>query len=458
MLFSSISFLFFFLPCLLLCYFLSPKKLKNYVLLLFSLFFYYFGEKNYLILLIIVCLINYLFGLVIEKTEGKTWFILGITINIGILFYYKYTNFFLDTTFALINQKPPFLKIVLPLGISFFTFQNISYLCDVYKGKVTSQKNFFTYAMYITLFPQLIAGPIVRYQDVNEELKDRKETIKDFSEGITRFVLGLAKKVLLADGMYFFSTKLLESNMSFISYWLVAIAFSLQIYYDFSGYSDMAIGLGRMFGFHFKENFNYPFVATSITDFWRRWHISLSSFFKDYVYIPLGGNRSTKIKNIRNLFIVWLLTGFWHGASWNFFLWGMYFFILLIIEKAFLKKYLKGGLCSHFYTLFLVCISFVIFSFTDITELLELIKGMFTLNNGFINNDTLYYLKNYGILLLFCIIGCIPFIKNFVVKLQKGERNKWFSGIAICYILCVFLISIARIISSTFQPFIYFRF
>lgn len=458
MLFSSISFLFFFLPCLLLCYFLVPKKVRNYVLLLFSLFFYFFGEKNYLFLLIIVCFINYLFGIVIEKTQRKTWFILGITINVGILFYYKYANFFLDTTFSLINQNPPFLNVVLPLGISFFTFQNISYLCDVYKRKVTSQKNFFTYAMYITLFPQLIAGPIIRYQDVNKELKTRKETITNFSKGVTRFIIGLAKKVLLADGMYFFSTKLLESNMSFLSYWLVAIGFMLQIYYDFLGYSDMAIGLGKMFGFHFKENFNYPYIATSITDFWRRWHISLSSFFKDYVYIPLGGNCTTKIKNIRNLFIVWLLTGFWHGASWNFFLWGMYFFILLLLEKTFLKKYLKKGLGSHFYTLFLVCISFVIFSFTDITELFEFLKGMFTLNNGFINKDTLYYLKNYGILLFISIIGCSPFLKNKVAKLQKGKGSKWFSGVMICYLLSVFLISIAKIISSTFQPFIYFRF
>lgn len=458
MLFSSISFLFFFLPCLLLCYFLSPKKVRNYILLLFSLFFYFFGEKNYLFLLIIICFINYIFGLIIEKTQRKTWFILGLTLNIAILFYYKYANFFLDIAFSIINQNSPFLNIVLPLGISFFTFQNISYLCDVYKKEVASQKNFFTYAMYITLFPQLIAGPIIRYQDVNKELKNRKETIITFSEGVTRFIIGLAKKVLLADGMYFFSNKLLASNMSFLSYWLVAIGFMLQIYYDFSGYSDMAIGIGKMFGFHFKENFNYPYIATSITDFWRRWHISLSSFFKDYVYIPLGGNRTTKIKNVRNIFIVWLLTGFWHGASWNFLLWGMYFFILLLIEKLFLKKYLKKNSIVHVYTLFLVCISFVIFSFTDISELLEFLKGMFTLKNGFINNDILYYLKNYGILLFISIIGCNPFLKNIVTKLQKGKGSKWFSGITICYLISIFLVSIAKIITSTFQPFIYFRF
>ncbi len=458
MLFSSISFLFFFLPCLLLCYFLSPKKVRNYILLLFSLFFYFFGEKNYLFLLIIICFINYIFGLIIEKTQRKTWFILGLTLNIAILFYYKYANFFLDIAFSIINQNSPFLNIVLPLGISFFTFQNISYLCDVYKKEVASQKNFFTYAMYITLFPQLIAGPIIRYQDVNKELKNRKETIITFSEGVTRFIIGLAKKVLLADGMYFFSNKLLASNMSFLSYWLVAIGFMLQIYYDFSGYSDMAIGIGKMFGFHFKENFNYPYIATSITDFWRRWHISLSSFFKDYVYIPLGGNRTTKIKNVRNIFIVWLLTGFWHGASWNFLLWGMYFFILLLIEKLFLKKYLKKNSIAHVYTLFLVCISFVIFSFSDISELLEFLKGMFTLKNGFINNDILYYLKNYGILLFISIIGCNPFLKNIVTKLQKGKGSKWFSGITICYLISIFLVSIAKIITSTFQPFIYFRF
>lgn len=457
MLFSSISFLFFFLPCLILCYFLIPKKARNYVLLIFSLFFYYFGEKNYLFLLLFICFLNYLFGIIIAKQNNKKWFILGIVINLGFLIYYKYTNFFINIAFSLFNQNPLIFNIILPLGISFFTFQNISYLCDVFQRKVSCQKNFFTYLMYITFFPQLIAGPIVRYSDINKELSDRKENINTFSEGITRFIIGLAKKVILADGMYFLSSKLLASNMSFLSYWLVAICFMFQIYYDFSGYSDMAIGLGKFFGFNFKENFNYPFIATSITDFWRRWHISLSSFFKDYIYIPLGGNRTTKLKNIRNIFIVWLLTGIWHGASWNFILWGIYFFVLLILEKLFLNKYLKNGPISHLYTLLFVCISFVIFSFTNIDELFLFLKGMFTITGDLINTETIYYLKNYGVLFLFCLIGSGPTLKNYLKKLQKG-KVKWLNGLTIFWLLGLFLISITKIISSTFQPFIYFRF
>ncbi len=458
MLFSSISFLFFFLPCLLLCYYLVPSKIKNYILLLFSLLFYFFGEKKYLLLLLAVCLTNYLFGRLLEKTNKKIVLILGLASNIGILFYYKYTNFFLETAFSLFNQKAPFLNIVLPLGISFFTFQNISYLCDVYKKEVPSQKNFLTYCMYITLFPQLVAGPIVRYKDIEKELKQRKENYTLFSEGVTRLIIGLAKKVILADGMYTFSINLLASQNSFLTSWLIAIGFMLQIYYDFSGYSDMAIGLGKMFGFHFKENFDYPFTATSITDFWRKWHISLSSFFKDYVYIPLGGNRTTKWKNIRNIFIVWFLTGFWHGASWNFILWGIYFFILLIIEKFFLKKYVKQGFFSHLYTLFFVCISFVLFSFTDLFELGNFIKGMFTIKNGICNSDAIYYLKNNGILLLLAIIGCSPILKQTIKKIQKGKERKWFQGSSIFVLLTLFIISVAKIISSSFQPFIYFRF
>ncbi len=458
MLFSSISFLFFFLPCLLLCYFLVPKKVKNYVLLFFSFFFYYFGEKNYIFLLFIICLVNFFLGCIIEHKQSKFWFYSGILFNIFVLFYYKYTNFFLEVSFSFFKQNPPILNIVLPLGISFFTFQNLSYLCDVYKKVVPCQNNFFTYCMYITLFPQLIAGPIIRYKDISEELKKREENINSFSEGVSRFIIGLSKKVLLADGMYLFSTKILEGNMSFFSYWLVALGLMLQIYYDFSGYSDMAIGLGKMFGFHFKENFNYPFIASSITDFWRRWHISLSSFFKDYVYIPMGGNRFTKLKTIRNIFVVWFLTGFWHGASWNFILWGIYFFVLLLVEKFFLKKYLKSNFLAHFYTLFFVCISFVLFSFTDLNELFSFLKGMFAIHKDLINNHALYYLKNYGLLLFIAILGCTPFFKNLFKKIEKGKKSKWIYGFTSLGLILLFLISVVKIISSSFQPFIYFRF
>jgi len=458
MVFSSISFLFFFLPLLLIFYFLAPKKYRNYILLIFSLIFYFFGEKYYIILLLISCLINYICGLLIGKTSKKIYLIIGLILNIGILMYFKYTNFFLETFNNIFNLNPVTLKIVLPLGISFFTFQNISYLIDVYRKYVDSQKNFLTYSMYITLFPQLVAGPIVRYKDISNELKSRKESIELFSQGVTRFIIGLAKKVLIADTIYSICEIIMASNMTTLSYWLVALCFTLQIYYDFSGYSDMAIGLGKMFGFSFKENFNYPLISSSITEFWRRWHMSLSSFFKDYVYIPLGGNRCSVIKNIRNIFIVWFLTGFWHGADWNFIIWGIYFFIFLIIEKFILKKYLKGGVFSHIYTFVIVLISFVIFSITDLNSLGLFLKGLFSNTNGLINKETLFILKNSLIILVIAFIGMGPFIKDKLEKLKKGRFNKLIDCTTVIYIFIIFILSIAKIISSSFNPFIYFRF
>lgn len=458
MVFSSISFLFFFLPLLLISYFSVPKKFRNYILLIFSLIFYFFGEKFYIILLLVSCLINYICGLLIGKTSKKIYLIIGLILNIGILMYFKYTNFFLETFNNIFNLNPVTLKIVLPLGISFFTFQNISYLIDVYRKDVDSQKNFLTYSMYITLFPQLVAGPIVRYKDISNKLKSRKESIELFSEGVTRFIIGLAKKVLIADTIYSICEIIMASNMTTLSYWLVALCFTLQIYYDFSGYSDMAIGLGKMFGFNFKENFNYPLISSSITEFWRRWHMSLSSFFKDYVYIPLGGNRCSVIKNIRNIFIVWFLTGFWHGADWNFIIWGIYFFIFLIIEKFILKKYLKGGVFSHIYTFVIVLISFVIFSITDLNSLGLFLKGLFSNTNGLINKETLFILKNSFIILVISFMGMGSFIKDKIEKLKKGKFNKLIDCTSVIYIFIIFILSIAKIISSSFNPFIYFRF
>lgn len=458
MIFSSISFLFFFLPILLLIYYIFPCKYRNYILLIFSLIFYYFGEKEYVILLILSCFINYLFGLLISKYKNKLFLILGITINLGILVYYKYTNFLLQSLSVFSSKDIPYLKIILPLGISFFTFQNISYLIDVYRCDVKSQRNFFKYCTYITLFPQLVAGPIVRYKDICSELNDRKLNLKMFSDGIERFIIGLSKKVLIADTIYSMYTQILASDMSVLSYFLVALGFTLQIYYDFSGYSDMAIGLGKMFNFDFKENFDYPLIASSITDFWRRWHISLSNFFKDYVYIPLGGNRCSKIKNIRNIFIVWILTGLWHGASWNFVIWGLYFFIFLVLEKYFLKKYLKGGVLSHIYTFVIILISFLIFSITDINELFLFIKSLVGINTKIINFESLYYLKNNLVILIISLLGVGPFIKNKINDLKKGKLNKWIESGYIIYIFLVFIICISKIISSSFKPFIYFRF
>lgn len=458
MVFSSISFLFFFLPLLFICYFLSPRKLKNTILLIFSLIFYFFGEKWYILLLLLTCLINYICGILIEKRNKKIYLIVGLILNIGLLIYFKYTNFFLNTFTNLFHLNKVTLKIILPLGISFFTFQNISYLIDVYRKDVESQKNFLTYCTYITLFPQLVAGPIVRYKDVCEELTNRKESFKLFSEGIKRFILGLSKKVLIADTLYNVFTTIQSGNMSTLSYWLVALGFTFQIYYDFSGYSDMAIGLGKMFGFNFKENFNYPLISSSITEFWRRWHMSLSSFFKDYVYIPLGGNRVGTVKHIRNIFVVWLLTGFWHGADWNFIIWGLYFFIFLILEKFILNKYLKNGLISHLYSFIIILISFVIFNISDLSNILIFLKGLIGIGTKIINFESIYYLKNSLIIFIISFIGMGPFLKNIINKLKKGKLNNLIEWTSIIYILLIFFLSIARIISSSFNPFIYFRF
>lgn len=458
MVFSSISFLFFFLPLLFLIYFITPKKLKNLILLIFSLIFYYIGEKWYVILLIISCFINYISGIFIEKTNKKRYLILGLIFNLGLLIYFKYTNFLIESFNNIFNLNITTLKIILPLGISFFTFQNISYLVDVYKKEVSAGLNFINYACYITLFPQLVAGPIVRYKDINEELETRKVTFKLFSEGIKRFILGLGKKVLIADMIYEIYTKILSTNMSVLSYWLVALFLTLQIYYDFSGYSDMAIGLGKMFGFHLKENFDHPLISSSVTVFWRRWHMSLSSFFKDYVYIPLGGNRVSKLKHIRNIFIVWLLTGLWHGASWNFAFWGIYFFVFLILEKFFLSKYMKGGIISYIYTFLVVVISFVIFSFTDFESIIIFLKGMIGINTNLINTQSIYYLKISLVLLILSLIGMGKLLPSLIEKLKKGKFSKIMDTLEIIYIFLVFILSISCILSSTFNPFIYFRF
>lgn len=458
MVFSSISFLFFFLPLLFLCYFIVPRKARNYVLLIFSLLFYYFGEKEYVLLLLFSCLANYICGLLIGRKHQKRYLVIGLLINIGLLFYYKYTNFFLGTFSNLFHFSTTTLKIILPLGISFFTFQNISYLIDVYRKDALSQKNFFTYCTYIALFPQLVAGPIVRYKDVCEQLENRKESFSLFSDGVRRFVIGLGKKVLIADTFYHVYIVVMASEMTFLSYWLVALSFTFQIYYDFSGYSDMAIGLGKMFGFDFKENFNYPLIASSITDFWRRWHMSLSSFFRDYVYIPLGGNRCSVIKNIRNIFIVWLLTGLWHGADWNFIFWGLYFFFFLILEKFFLKKFLKGGILSHLYTFLIVIFSFVIFTITDLPTLGNFLKGMVGVGTTLSNSETIYFIKNNMIIFIVAFVGMSPYLKNKLENLKKGKFCKEIDCGEVIYILLVFLLVIATIISSTFNPFIYFRF
>lgn len=454
MLFSSVTFLYYFLPLLIILYFIL-KKHRNNLLLVFSLFFYFYGEPKFILVLLSSIIINYYFSKWIynNPTKKRMLLILSLIINLGILFYFKYFNFIIECTNDILNLDINILNISLPLGISFFTFQAISYVVDVYLNKVKPAKNIFEFGTYLSLFPQLVAGPIVRYETIADELKSRKITTEMFASGIKRFIIGLSKKVILANTLGEIVTIFASlSQKTIISNWLVGISYSLQIYFDFSGYSDMAIGLGLMLGFRFLENFNYPFIASSITDFWRRWHISLSSFFRDYVYIPLGGNRVSKKRWIFNLFVVWFLTGLWHGASYNFILWGLYFFILLILEKLFLNKFVKNKIFSHIYTIILVIISFVIFRETDISELFITLKSMFGFNNlKWINTETIYYLKNFSVFLIISIILSTP-----IVKLIKQKINKPIIEYVGCFILLVIVTS--YLVSSSSNPFLYFRF
>lgn len=460
MLFSSITFIYYFLPLVILAYFIVPKKYRNVTLLVSSLIFYFYGEQNPA--LVIACVLNYLLGMIIgksEKNNKKKFLILGIVLNFLVLGYYKYSNFFIENLNNVFNINIKYLSVILPLGISFFTFQNVSYLIDVYKGDIIAQKSIINYGMYITFFPQLIAGPIVRYKDINEEIENRTESFENFGQGVKRFIIGLSKKVLIANVIGEMCSILGEvATKSVMTYILQAIGFTLQIYFDFSGYSDMAIGLGLFFGFHIKENFNYPLIASSITDFWRRWHISLSSFFKDYVYIPLGGNRKGLKRQILNIFIVWSLTGFWHGANWNFILWGVYFFVFLVIEKVFLLKHLKNGFFSHLYTIFLVLISFVIFNIESIGEIGIFLKSVFGLNGlSFINFETWYYLKNYLAILIIGMVCSTPVVKNLLNKLADSKNIVLTILEAVIYIGLLIICSSA-LISNSFNPFIYFRF
>jgi len=459
MLFSSISFIYYFLPILLIIYFIIPNKFKNLVLLIFSLLFYFLGEPKYIIVLLISCVVNYYASVLIEKYKfKKTILILALIYNVGQLLIFKYTDFFINNINSLFNTSIPFMYIIMPIGISFFTFQAIGYVVDVYRNVHKPAKNLLEFMTYLCLFPQLIAGPIVRYKDVENDLKNRTVSYSKFSEGIKRFVIGLSKKVLIANVLGEFVSEV--SNNTVLSSWLIPIIYTLQIYFDFSAYSDMAIGLGLMFGFRFLENFNYPLIASSITDFWRRWHISLSSWFKDYIYIPLGGNRVNKIKWIRNIFVVWFLTGFWHGAEWNFIIWGLYFGIILVIEKLFLKKYLdKTKVIKYIYTSIIVVISFLIFSNTSMSELIISLKNMFFINNIPLYDEfIIYYIRNYLVLFIVSVIGMTPLLKNIVKKINETKYQK----IIACFEPFVYLILLtlctAFLIDDSFNPFLYFRF
>ena len=464
MVFSSITFIYYFLPIVLLLYFITPTKYKNLILFISSLLFYFYGEPIYIWVLLLSCFINYISALLISKyrKKSKSIVILTVIIDLGLLIYFKYTNFFIDNINNIFNLNLNTIKVIMPIGISFFTFQTLSYVIDVYTKKVKENKNFITFSSYVSLFPQLIAGPIVRYSDVEKELKQRTHSYDMFAHGIRRFTIGLGKKVLIANIMGEMVDILTNiNNPTVLSYILIAIGFTLQIYFDFSGYSDMAIGLGKMFGFNFLENFNYPFIANSITDFWRRWHISLSSFLRDYVYIPLGGNRQGPIKQIRNIFVVWFLTGFWHGAAWNFIIWGIYFGIILIIEKNFLLEFLKKHkIFSHLYTMILVIISFVIFNANSFSEVLNFMKNMFGLNKlPFINNETIYYLKSYLLMIIISILASTPLLKNICLKLKDNNKTKKAMDILeIVFVFTILILVTSFLIDSSFNPFLYFRF
>lgn len=457
MLFSSITFLFYFLPILLIIYFIVPKKFKNLVLFIFSLFFYFYGEPKYGFLLLLSCIINYIMGNLIDKHRkyGKIFLIIALVYDIGSLLYFKYLDFFIENINNIFKSEIPLFHIIMPIGISFFTFQTISYVVDVYNKKVEPSKSFLNFATYVCLFPQLVAGPIVRYETIASELKNRESNFDTFALGVKRLTIGLAKKVLIANLLGEMCTSLASlSNGSVMSYLLGAVGYTLQIYFDFSGYSDMAIGLGLFFGFYFLENFNYPLIASSITDFWRRWHISLSSFFRDYVYIPLGGNRVSLLKWIRNIFIVWFLTGFWHGASWNFILWGLYFASFLVLEKKIYGKYLNNTkVFKYIYTIILVVISFVIFNSQSLNDIKIFLSSMFGLNNlPLINTETLYYIRSYLVLLIIAIIASTPSLKVIGNKLKKLEFLE-----PVIYIGIIILVT-AYLVDTSFNPFLYFRF
>ena len=463
MLFTSISFLYYFLPITLFIYFLTPSKYKNYVLLLSSLIFYLYGDSKYLLLIILEIVIAYLGGRILEtkKNPCYLWFFLAIVL--GLLGYFKYIDFLFKSLNAIFHTNITLLNVTLPIGISFYTFQIISYLVDVYQDKTKSEKNLLHLATYIALFPQLIAGPIVRYETVKENLNTKDLSLANTASGIKRFILGLGKKVILANSLGLFCTAYLNSpDKSVIFSIMYAICYSLQVFFDFAGYTDMAIGLGHILGFNFPENFDYPFTATSITDFWRRWHMTLGAFFRDYVYIPLGGSRVGKLKLIRNILIVWTLTGLWHGASWNFVFWGLYFGFLLLIEKLILRKcFVKTPrILKHLYVIFTVTMSFVLFGSTNLNEAITTYKNIFFLNNlPLINTATKYYLHSYQIFIILGLILSTPVLKLLIEKLRtKPVLKRIINLLEPIFLLLLLLIVTANLVDNSYNPFLYFRF
>lgn len=468
MVFSSIGFIFVFLSATLLCYFIVPKKLRNLVLLISSLIFYYIGEQHLIWLMIASSLTDYFCSLGIEhfrEKKGMTrlFLCISLVINLSLLGYFKYADLFINSFNALTGAAVPLLKIALPIGISFYTFQTMSYTIDVYHGEVRAEKNFINFAAYVTLFPQLVAGPIVRYETVAAELKERSVTLEKFSLGISRFCIGLGKKVLIANSLAAL-VKLYaeaEGGHTVLMAWAYAIALPLQIYFDFSGYSDMAIGLGHMFGFTFLENFNYPFIAKTATDFWRRWHMSLGTWFRDYVYFPMGGNRLKPARHIFNLLVVWFITGMWHGTSYNFILWGVYYGVLIILEKYIYGKYLeKSHVISRIYFFFVTVFGFIIFDTENLSQVFSKFGELFGVGTtALYDTSSLFYVSSYLFTLVIALVCAMPIGKKLWAKLCEKEKSRAVFtclGYAACFAMLI--VSTAYLIDGSYNPFLYFRF
>lgn len=464
MVFSSILFMYIYLPVVLAVYYIVPVKWRNIWLFIVNLVFYGWGEPVYILLMLFSICINFISGRMIEKhrandKKARRFLVGNIIVNLALLMFFKYFDLLAQTVSIIpgINISP--LGLGLPIGISFYTFQTMSYPIDVYRGDADVQKNFINFGCFVALFPQLIAGPIVRYKDISDQLDERPYEVKRFASGVQRFVVGLAKKVLIANNigmLWDIYAASPVSDLTVLGSWLAIIAFALQIYFDFSGYSDMAIGLGRMLGFEFLENFNYPYISKSITEFWRRWHISLGTWFRDYVYIPLGGNRFGLKRQLLNILIVWALTGFWHGANWTFLLWGLYYALFLIIEKAFLLKWLEKipVIIRHFYAVFIAVCGWVLFQLDSLSECAAYYKAMFGFGNGLFNETDLYYLGSFAVIIMIGIIACTPLAKNVFQKMTLKSQ----SVLAVIMIAAVMIISTAYLVDATYNPFLYFRF
>lgn len=458
MVFSSLLFLFRFLPITFLLYYITPRKFKNLLLLLASLVFYSWGEPKYFPIMLVTILANYGLSHLIEHNRNRKWvcrlgLILSIVVSIGILMFFKYSNFFIENFNAVTGMSIGLLKLTLPLGISFYTFQTLSYTIDVYRGTVRAERNIIDFGAFVCLFPQLIAGPIVLYTDINRELKHRTVNLDQIQDGVRWFIFGLGKKVLIANNIGSLWDRVVALGFTEVSTplaWLGILAFALQIYFDFSGYSLMAIGLGKMLGFEFPKNFDLPYIAKSMTEFWRRWHITLGSWFREYIYIPLGGNRKGKARMYLNLFIVWAVTGFWHGANWNFILWGVMFAILLIIEKAWLLKYLeRGKVWPHIYAIFLLLLSWALFAIEDMGQLSLFFQKLFSFDGGW---DWVYYIKGYFITIVIAVFCSTPAVE----KLYKKIREVAWADIGL--LVFILVLSVAYLVDATYNPFLYWNF